>query len=168
MYKQDPTYYFALRDDLKEEKRFLPTRATNFSSGWDVRCAQEDRQDIIVHPGEYIKVPLGFRAICPPGWWFELKPRSSTFAKKHLNCLYGTIDCDYRGWVTMVGQYLPDTNAKLDSKTLRLEFGEAIGQIIPVKLQEMNIEEISNKDFDYYCNQEINERGIGGFGSTGK
>lgn len=159
-----PTYSFALRADLEDDKSFLPTRAEELSSGWDVRCAPEDRKSIILRAGQYAKIPLGFRAIPPKGWWFQLVPRSSTFAKKSLHCLYGTIDWGFRGSLVLSVQYLPDIRHL--GTDLELKFGEAIGQIIPVRLQEMNVEHISNEDYDARCKAEVNKRGTGGFGST--
>lgn len=153
-----PTYKFALREDLKDDKRFLPTRATNKSSGWDVSCAFEDHKGIIVQPGSYVKIPLGLRCIPQEGFWFELKPRSSTFVKKKMHALYGTVDCDYRDQLYFCAKYDGDS-------VLPLEFGEKIGQIIPVKIQEMEVIDISNEEFDTVCAEEKNDR-KGGFGST--
>lgn len=154
-----PKFLFALREDLKDDKRFLPTRATEGSAGWDVSCAFEDHKNRIVNQGEYLMIPLGIRFIAPAGWWLEMKPRSSTFVKKHMHALYGTLDCDYRGWVHFCAKYD-------DPNTLELKFGERIGQLIPVKLREMVVEQIDNKNFDKYVEEENNARGAGGFGST--
>jgi dUTPase len=155
-----PVFKFALREDLKEDKRFLPTRATSKSSGWDVSCAFDDHKSLLVNPGEYLKIPLGFRCIPEKNWWFEMKPRSSTFTKKKMHALYGTVDFDYRNQCYFCCKY--------DGlEPITLEFGEKIGQIIPVKLQEINVEEISNEDFDKVCLTEENDR-KGGFGSTSK
>jgi dUTPase len=164
-----PQYRFALREDLKDDKRFLPTRAEPKSSGWDVSAAQEDKKIIRLKPFEYAKIPLGFRAFCPEGWWFELKPRSSTFAKKHLGCLYGTIDESYEGFLILACQYLPSRN-KFDvwEDDLAINFGDPVGQIIPVKRQEMIVESISNEEYDKLCKERGGIRGTGGFGSTDK
>jgi dUTPase len=159
-----PVFKFALRDDLDD--RFIPKRATNVSSGWDVFCACEPGKSISLRPGEYAKIPLGFRVMPDKGWWLQLVPRSSTFAKKNLNCLYGTIDTDYRGYLVFAIQYLPDLRSL--GTTLEIKFGEAIGQLIPVKLQEMKVNQITNKEFDELCKKEENSRGPGGFGSTDK
>jgi dUTPase len=160
-----PSYKFALREDIQNNKEFLPTRGTPDSTGWDVRCAQEDRKPIIVRPGYYVKVPLGIRVISPKGWWLELKPRSSTFAKKALHCLYGTIDTDYRGNMVLAAQYIPDIRSM--GSDLILEFGEAVGQLVPVELKHMVVEEVSNQQFEDMCSKETdNKRGAGGFGST--
>jgi dUTPase len=164
--KKTPLFKFALREDLVGDKRFLPTRATPRSSGWDVRCAQENREPLVIRPGQYVRIPLGFRILPPTGWWLELKPRSSTFAKKFLNSLYGTIDNDFSGSAMMAVQYIPDISSL--GKDLVLEFGEAIGQLIPIKLKEMEIVEISNTEYNELRAQEDNIRGAGGWGSTSK
>src|SRR5579871_1231548 len=126
-----PTFYFALREDLKEDKKFLPTKATDKATGWDVRAAFEDRKSIVLRPGQKVLIPLGVRSFCPENWWYELKPRSSSFTKKALSCLIGTIDEDYEGQLMLACQYLPDINSL--GKDLVIEFGDALGQIIPKK-----------------------------------
>src|SRR6266404_3537788 len=103
----NPEFLFSLREDLQNEKQFLPTRAEEKASGWDVRAAMPDRKPLIIKPFEYVKIPLGFRTFCPEGWWYELKPRSSTFAKKHLHSLYGTIDETFEGEALYCGQFIP-------------------------------------------------------------
>lgn len=159
-----PTFKFALREDLKNNKEFLPQRATPGAAGWDVRCAQEDKKPIILRAGQYAKIPLGFRAIMPEGWWLELRPRSSTFAKKFCNCLYGVLDSDWRGMNQIALQYIPDINSL--GKDLVLNFGEPIGQLIPVKIRNMEIQEISNEEFNDFCSKEVNFRNQEGFGAT--
>jgi len=160
----EPIFKFAIREDLKDNKfDFLPTRATARSAGWDVRAALHS-QYVEISPGEMIKIPLGFRAFCPEGWWFELRPRSSTFAKKNMHCLYGVIDTDYEGEVILAAQWIP--NYGKSPYFMRIDFGDALGQIIPVKRQDMIIESITNKEYDALCENRSAERGAGGFGST--
>jgi dUTPase len=187
---ETPTYKFALRKDLEGEEKieFLPTRAEPKASGWDVRAAQEDRKPVILKPFEHTKIQLGFRAFCPENYWYELKPRSSSFAKKNLHCLYGTIDETYENELVLAVQYIPffelesDVDVEYgyygDSRTtvgirvvapdLVINFGDAIGQIVPVKRQEMQAEQITNADYDALCKERGGVRGEGGFGSTGK
>jgi dUTPase len=185
---EKPVFKFALRSDVKGDKRFIPTRSESKASGWDVTAAPLDRQPIVIKPFEHVKIPLGFRAFCPDGWWFELKPRSSTFAKKNLHSLYGTIDELYEGQLIFACQYipslkiLPEVKTYADKnnhthicgmfdasiyKTLTIQFGEPIGQIIPVKRQEMEVIDISNDEYDYLCAERKGERGKKGFGEMG-
>lgn len=181
-----PIFKFAIMEDLKDMgDLFIPSRATPKSTGWDVKAAWVDKKSHQINFGEHIKIPLGFRTFAPEGWWYELKPRSSTFGKKKLHSLYGTIDEDYEGQLIFACQWLPDFElqcygdawdtgtisfvvTKDEKPRLTIDFGEAIGQIIPVKRQEMITESISNEEFEKLCKDRAAIRGAGGFGSTGK
>lgn len=155
-----PTYKFALRSDLQDHPMFLPSKAEPLATGWDVRSTVE----IKILPFEYVKIPLGFRTFCPEGWWFELKPRSSSFGKKKLHALYGTIDEAYEGELLFAAQYCPESET---DSPLIIKVGDAVAQIIPVKRQEMFIESISNEEYEKLVKTRAASRGDGGFGSTG-
>jgi dUTPase len=176
-----PIFKFAVREDLIDTGNlFLPTRGEGKASGWDVRAAQKDRKPLLIKAGEHIRIPLGIRAFCPDGWYYRLMPRSSTFAKKHLHCLYGVIDETYENELILAAQFIPDmqfadefaanTNLSVahNNKTLTINFGDAIGQIIPVRRQEMIIESINNEEYNRLCVDRNGERGEGGFGSTSR
>ena len=170
-------FKFALREDLVGREEFLPTRKHSTDTGWDVSCAKETRISAL----EKVAIPLGFRAFCPEGWWFELKPRSSAFGKKSLHALYGTIDETYEGELIFACRYIPAVANIPDergfdsfeswedycSKSISIEFGERIGQIIPVQRQSIVVESVSNEEFDKLCAERNAARGAGGFGSTG-
>jgi dUTPase len=162
-----PTFRFAITsathiNEPGKGSDFVPTRGTDRATGWDVRCAN---RQMIIRPGQHVKIPLGFRVFAPPGWWLELRPRSSTFAKKNLHSLYGVIDEDYEGQCLFACQYIPDISSM--GNDLVLEFGEAIGQVIPVKRQEMIVKEIYNDEYEKLCEERNAARKTGGFGSTG-
>jgi dUTPase len=164
-----PIFKFALREDLIGVERnfsFLPSRATVKATGYDVRAALLDKKPLILRAGQYAKIPLGFRTLSPDGWWLELRPRSSTFAKKQLHSLYGVIDEDYEGQCLFCCQYIPDI-ASMGSDVV-IEFGDAIGQIIPVERKEMTVLELSNEEMDQDYKERNYNRGAAGFGSTGK
>lgn len=185
---EQPTFKFALRDDLQDDKHFLPVQAEPKASGWDVRAAFRNGQSLILRPFQVAKIPLGFRAFCPEGWWYDLKPRSSTFAKKNLHCLYGTVDETYEGELIFACQYIPPVSYSEEwdedgeekffvperwdeycsSAELKIEFGEAIGQIIPRQRQLMTVEEVTNEQYEKLVKARAAVRGAGGFGSTGK
>lgn len=152
-----PVFKFALKEGLSDI--YLPTKGSDRASGWDVRSTDK----LIIRPGEYVKIPLGFRIFSPPGWWLELRPRSSTFAKKNLHALYGVIDEDYEGMLVFAGQYIPQTGFSLE-----IQQGEAIGQIIPIRRQEMKVEMVTNEEYERLCKERNTSRGEGGFGSTGR
>lgn len=157
-----PVFKFATREDL--EPTFLPTKAEPWATGWDVRAAQKDMKDLIIRPGQYFKIPLGFRVFPPEGWWLYLHPRSSSFAKKHMHNLIGIIDEHYSHEVLFAGQYIPDINSM--GHDLIVKFGDPIGQMVPVKRVEMVIEYVSNEEYDDLCGKRKAIRN-GGFGSTG-
>lgn len=161
----DPVFKFALREDLKDRPEFLPRRAEDLSSGYDVRAAQEDRKDIVLRAGQYFKIPLGFRSFCPEGWYYHLHPRSSSFAKKQMHCLIGIVDQSWEGTTLFVGQYIPDVSSL--GQDLTIKFGDPIGQLLPIKRQDMVVELVDNNEFDRLCKERNGTRKDGGFGSTG-
>jgi len=154
-----PVFRFALREGLSDD--FLPTKAEPYATGWDVRSASST---LIIKPGQYFKIPLGFRALPPEGWWFNLHPRSSSFTKKHMHNLVGIIDEHYPDEVLFAGQYMPDA-LSVNADNLVINFADPIGQIVPIERVEMKVEYISNKEYDDFCKKRMAIR-QGGFGST--
>lgn len=96
-----------------------------------------------------IMIPLGFGLEVPDGYQAIIKPRSSMNAKGIITQI-GTIDSGYRGEIKAV---LINTG----TKPFALLKGDKICQIIiePVILADF-VEDLQN------------DRGAGGFGSTGK
>lgn len=160
--KSTPLFQFALREDLKGNPEFLPTKIESSDTGWDVRCA--DRDGALFNGFEHKLISLGIRMFAPKGWWLELRPRSSSHAKKHLHCLYGVIDEGYEKELQfscqlIASDYLPTP--------LYIPFGERIGQVIPVERQSMVVLPVDNEEFDRLCKERGGQRGTGGFGSSG-
>jgi dUTP pyrophosphatase len=171
--KSVPEFVFSIRENLDDS--FTPTRGDSHSTGWDV-CAAED---VVLHPTERALIPLGIKCFAPPGYWLELRPRSSTFGKKSLHALYGVIDESYEGELLFACQWIPsfhdevyinDSDAIIDyfSHTIKIEKGERIGQLVPVKRQEMSVKVVPYDVFRTLCDARGLARGAGGFGSTGK
>ncbi len=94
-------------------------------------------------------IPLGFGLEVPDGYMATIRPRSSTNAKGILTQI-GTIDSGYRGEIKAV-------LINLTNEDIVIKKGERICQIViePVILAEF-VDELKN------------DRGKGGFGSTGK
>jgi dUTP pyrophosphatase len=155
-----PVFRFAINDGL--DASFLPTRGTEKATGWDVHCAEET----VIRPFQHAKIPLGFRVLTPAGWWLELRPRSSSFAKKNLHSLYGVIDEDYEGQVIFACQYIPEMAGM--GQDLIIQAGEAVGQLVPYKRQEMLVEKVSAEQYAELVKARQYTRGTGGFGSTSK
>lgn len=173
-----PIFKFALREDLRDDKRFLPTRAEPLATGWDVRAAIPE--ELIMTPFQRALIPLGFRTFCPPGWWFELRSRSSSFGKKYMHSLVGTLDESYEGEALFACQYIPPLTLVQTKRgrcfahemppgdALIIKPGDALGQIVPVRRQEMSVEEVTNEEYNALCRERNASRGAGGFGSTGR
>ena len=181
-----PEFRICLRDDLQDASEFLPTKSEPLATGWDVRCAEPE--GVLLKPFERYMIRLGFRSFCPEGWWYELKPRSSTFVKKYLHALYGTIDETYEKELVFACHFIPTVEwSPIDDSRVwafsikenplshflglkdcqRIEFGERIGQIVPVKRQEMKIIQVSKEEYDESCKNRNASRKTGGFGSSG-
>jgi dUTPase len=167
-----PTFRFALKEGLDDQ--FLPTKAEPKSTGYDVRASlkaspdqpkYEEETTWTFRPGQYFRIPLGFRAIPEEGWWFQLHPRSSSFAKKFMHCLIGTIDEFYADELIFAGQFIPDLNGM--GQDLVIKHGDRIGQIIPYRRQDMRVERISNQQYQQFIDNRQSER-KGGFGSSGE
>ena len=94
-------------------------------------------------------IPLGFGLEVPDGYMATIRPRSSMNLKGVLSQI-GTIDSGYRGEIKAVLINLTD-------KDIKIKKGEKICQIV--------IEPVVLADF---VEELVNDRGEGGFGSTGK
>lgn len=79
-------------DRIYESVR-LPRRATAGSAGYDFFAPVE----LVLKPGETVKIPTGIRVEMNPGWVLKLYPRSGLGFKYRLqmNNTVGIIDSDY-------------------------------------------------------------------------
>lgn len=131
----------------------LPSYETTGSAGMDLRANLEE--PITLKPMERILVPTGLFMEIPIGYEGQVRPRSG-LAIKHglslINCV-GTIDSDYRGELK-----IPMIN--LGNKEFIINHGERVAQLVLAAhgMVEWQLEDDLNET----------ERGIGGFGSTGK
>lgn len=170
-----PEFIFTLNEGLDES--FLPARANDQDTGWDVKAAET----VTFKPTQKILIPLGIRTLAPAGYWLELRPRSSSFGKKNLHALYGVVDEGYEGQIYFACQWIPSAHdGRYDdmelcgaleaylSRELVIEKGERIGQLVPVKRQAMGVSCVSAEEFQKLCEERGQKRGAGGFGSTGK
>ncbi|TKJ23941.1 MAG: deoxyuridine 5'-triphosphate nucleotidohydrolase [Promethearchaeota archaeon Loki_b32] len=106
-------------------------------------------------PLERIGCPLGFSTAIPEGYYFKVVPRSGVALWDGLSIVNspGTIDAGYRNeWMVIV--------VNLSNKEVTLKKGERICQIILSKMYH----------YKFIESDELpeSERGLGGFGSTGK
>jgi len=114
-----------------------------------------DSDTYTLKPLERIGCPLGFSTAIPEGYYFKVVPRSGLALWDGLSIVNspGTIDAGYRNeWMAIV--------VNLSNKEVTLKKGERICQIILSKMYHHKFIE----------SDELpeSERGLGGFGSTGK
>lgn len=125
----------------------IPEYKSKMASGLDCYAAQS----VILPPGSVTKVRLGFRMELPCGFEGQIRPRSGMCSEGIIGLL-GTIDCDYRGEVSVMLH-----NATADWRSIFT--GQRIAQLVvaPVARVETELaDELS-----------ATARGAGGFGSTG-
>ncbi|HZZ13934.1 MAG TPA: dUTP diphosphatase [Paraburkholderia sp.] len=132
----------------------LPAYATTGSAGLDLRACLDE--PLTLKPGETALVPTGLAIhVADPGYAALILPRSG-LGHKHgivLGNLIGLIDSDYQGQL-MISTWNRGETAFVLNPMERL----AQLVIVPVVQAEFNIVD----DFAQ------SERGVGGFGSTGK
>jgi len=107
----------------------------------------EPLERALVPTGLFLEIPVGFEA--------QIRPRSGLAAKRGLTMLNapGTIDSDYRGEIKCIV-------VNLSNQAQIIEPGERIAQMVVARHERVEWE-IVQQLLD-------SERGVGGFGSTGK
>ena len=164
-----------IRYKLNTPDSIAPTKATAYSSGYDLYADRMSEKEIegfkklfptsrIVFGEDWYEIPPMERIVIPTGLILELpnnyeaqvRPRSGLAFKNGITVLNtpGTIDADYRG---LVGVIL--INLGKDSCIVKV--GERIAQLVITKLPEValihSIEDLN-----------VTPRGDGGFGHSGK
>lgn len=132
----------------------LPTYATTQSAGMDLTAALEEALEI--GPGERALIPTGLSIALPLGFEAQIRPRSGLAINHGVTVLNtpGTIDADYRGEIKVIlinhGQ-----------EPFTVQRGMRIAQMVVERYTHVNWEIVKELE-------ENEERGEGGFGSTGK
>lgn len=121
-----------------------PFAAHYNDAGCDVRVIE----DIIIPSGEVTKVALGFGLEIPNGYMGLILPRSG-LNSKGITVLFSPIDSGYRG--CLYANIYNTTEASVSFKA-----GDRIGQLVIIPCVIAN-----------YAWELGDERGAGGFGSTG-
>lgn len=144
----------------------LPKRSGDV--GWDL----EAMHDVVIPPMQAVDVPINARLELPDGVWAEIRARSS-IARRNLQVDAGTIDTGYRGdlFVLVRNMTFPRlmTSAlglhaapvENDRGTVTIRAGERVGQLVFYHVARVWAVEVDEVD-------QSTERGINGFGSTGR
>jgi dUTP pyrophosphatase len=129
----------------------LPTYAKDGDAGADLYSLHA----VNLLPGEYRLVPTGIAMAIPNGYVGLIHPRSGLAAKHGITVLNapGTIDAGYRGEI----------------KVLLVNHSEEIYNISRAeRIAQLVIQKVENVFFEPVDELDATERGVGGFGSTGK
>lgn len=157
-------FYFLKADESLSDD-FLPKKANDKDTGYDVKAAvlNTDGEPYLleIKPGEKVLIPTGLKAFIPDGWWLQINPRSSTFTKLGLTALVGVIDEGYENEIKLAVRNDND-------HSVTINFGDRVGQLIPIRREVMDAEFVSSERFAELCAGRKNTRGTGGFGSSGK
>ena len=144
-------------EDINDVKKIydaieLPKRATKDSAGYDFVTPVE----ILLKPGETMKIPTGIRCSMNEGWVLKLYPRSGLGFKYRLqlNNTVGIIDGDYFFSNNEGHIFAKITNDSNEDKIVYLEAGKGFMQGIFV-LYGITLDDDADGIRD------------GGFGSTG-
>ena len=114
------------------------------------------RVDLELAPGERALMPTGIAIALPPGFAAFIHPRSGLAIRDGLSMVNapGTIDASYRGEISVILINLDS------SKKIAIERGDRVAQLV--------IQRIENVNFLPVTHLPGTDRGVGGFGSTGK
>ena len=133
----------------------MPSYATSQSAGMDLRAAVAADAPVTLEPGARALIPTGLQIALPTGYEGQVRPRSGLAAKHGVTVLNspGTIDADYRGEVKGI-------LVNLGQEPFVIQRGERIAQLVVARHAQV--------DWTEEAELEVTERGVGGFGSTGR
>ncbi len=131
-----------------------PTYAKVGDSGFDLRSTEGGT----LKPLERTIVPTGLFFELPDGYELQVRPRSGLAAKHGITVLNtpGTVDTGYRGEIKVI-------LVNLSNDTFTFEKGERVAQAVIASRVSSDFGELIE-----VTNISDSERGIDGFGSTGK
>jgi dUTP pyrophosphatase len=138
---------------INRSHHVLPAYETSASAGMDLRANLDT--PILLQPSDTAIVPTGLYMELPVGFEAQIRPRSGLAAKNGITVLNspGTIDADYRGEIKVI-------LINHGKQAFTINDGERIAQMVVAKHERV----VWNTTEQL----EESERGVGGFGSTGK
>lgn len=149
------TFGHAEEENVREiyEQLRLPRRATAGSAGYDFFAPA----DLVLRPGETVKVPTGVRVWMKPEWVLKCYPRSGLGFKYRLqlNNTVGIIDSDYYYSDNEGHIFAKLTNDTNEDRTLEIAAGSGFMQGIFV-------------EYGITVDDDVTDVRNGGFGSTTK
>lgn len=136
-----------------DEIDYFPQHGSKYSAGYDLKAYFEP-SEIMLWPGETVKISTGIKIAIPEGYCGLVLPRSGLATKRGLRPANtpGLIDSDYRGDVIVALH----NDSSSPQKVIK---GERIAQLVIIPFMKINFKPVDSL--------EETERGTGGFGSTG-
>lgn len=131
----------------------VPIKAPAYDGdvGYDLGVAIKD-STMILPAGAFIDLPTYVRVELPSGMWGDIRPRSSTFSRRKLMVLGGTIDNGYRGLLS-VFVFNPNQT------DITIHQGDYLAQLVLCPIITPPLEKVSELS--------VSQRGDKGFGSSG-
>ena len=138
---------------INTSRHALPAYATDASAGMDLRANLSE--PVTLKPLERRLIPTGLFIELPVGYEAQIRPRSGLALKHGITVLNspGTIDADYRGEIGVILVNLSATDFVVAD-------GERICQMVIARHEQAEWVEVTEL--------AASERGVGGFGHTGK
>lgn len=132
-----------LHEDAK-----LPKRGSESAAGYDLFCIYDFQL-----PSKHIqKICTGVAIAIPSGFYGRIAPRSS-LGSKGVIIHGGVVDADYRGEIIVILQ-------NNSNQTMHFSKGDKIAQLI--------LECITTPELEVVEDLDDTDRGVSGFGSTGR
>lgn len=129
----------------------LPSRQHSYDAGYDVTAVEET----VVPAGKWTLVKTGIAVELPEEMEIQVRSRSGLALKHGIFCLNapGTVDAGYRNEIGVI-------LANFSQEDFMIHRGERVAQLIfqtPKHPELVEVDDLSESD-----------RGLGGFGSTGR
>lgn len=162
--------YLSIGIERCHDNAKIPTYAHISDSGLDLYALE----DINIKPGETVLVKTGLKVNLPPGYEFQVRPKSgrSLNSKLRIANTPGTIDSGYRGEIGVIIENIEapikditiDEEGKVTSilygSTHTIGEGQKFAQIVLSEVPKVHFLEVED------ILETETERGSGGFGST--
>ena len=131
----------------------IPTRSHSTDAGLDLYASESEWVD------EGTLISTGIAVDIPPGFEGTIRPRSGLTSRTGLRVQLGTVDSGYTGELKVIADYIP--NDVDGDQTYTVYAGDKIAQLVLSPIETPVVEVVDEFDSE-------SERGVNGFGSTGK
>lgn len=132
-----------------DPKAVMPRKAHPTDAGFDLCCVT----DYNIEPQERALIDTGVAMDIPLGYCGLVTGRSGNTIKRGLVGQLGIIDSDYRGTVGIMA-------FNMSKETISIRAGERVGQILIIPHLSADFEEAESLT--------ETDRGVGGYGSSGR